>query len=508
MKRFPITPKMNGLAPKLKLKPALAPSLKPEPKIIAPATEDKFSEISKEVTADTTREIGIEVPKFYVFKKKLGEGGQGQVWLVEERTYHGNVISGSKKKAWKFIKDYGHIDELIREAEAATGFGHENVGDVDPLMFVPFSMFPLKIQDSIRNSSKKELNWDKIDIPVLSMKYIDGFQFGQMQVSDLGGWFTRLKNWRGGQREKWRLMPMHTLGFIISRALRGLEYINSRDKIHRDIKPGNILINSQGVVKLTDFALMDFEKSLGSEKYICGTVAYMSPEQMRGEKLDKTTDVYSLGMVAYEGMTGGLPHYDMTPNARNMDLQAMVNAFYSNARNGYPDFHRKIKDISRNFPITVDGKTMPYGEWFTEEFCNLVDAMLEFNPEHRPTPAEAVNKLEGIIYRGLAVPGPTNPALANLGLLYQYDKLTAGDMKPAIRSLLHLCRDPEKTKKALDAGEPLAREDYPQITRPCTPRAVQSDNPKETYSAVKLMRQRTETAHTQKYGEIRAGVAE
>lgn len=89
-----------------------------------------------------------------------------------------------------------------------------------------------------------------------------------------------------------------------------LAYAHAQDIIHRDIKPANIMVNQRGKVKLTDFGLAAAlgETSLTSAGQVIGTPEYMSPEQARGLKLDGRSDLYSLGIVMYEMLTGRTPY--------------------------------------------------------------------------------------------------------------------------------------------------------------------------------------------------------
>ncbi len=95
---------------------------------------------------------------------------------------------------------------------------------------------------------------------------------------------------------------------IIIQIADALEYIHRYSIIHRDVKPQNVLISGDKV-KLTDFsiALLNPALSRKAKEFGSGTPTYMSPEQIKGQILDKTTDIYSLGVTAYEMLTGLIP---------------------------------------------------------------------------------------------------------------------------------------------------------------------------------------------------------
>src|SRR5215216_3048420 len=105
---------------------------------------------------------------------------------------------------------------------------------------------------------------------------------------------------------------------IISQMGDALSYAHGRGMIHRDIKPSNILIDERGNCLLTDFGLarmVDTGEKLTTSGAIMGTPAYMSPEQGTGSGVDPRSDIYSLGIILYEMVTGRVPYTAETPIA-------------------------------------------------------------------------------------------------------------------------------------------------------------------------------------------------
>lgn len=91
------------------------------------------------------------------------------------------------------------------------------------------------------------------------------------------------------------------------RLAEALSYAHSREVVHRDIKPDNVMVNETGLVKILDFGLARKGSTSGSDNFVVGTPSYMAPEQARGEVVDERADVYSLGAVLYHALTGRAP---------------------------------------------------------------------------------------------------------------------------------------------------------------------------------------------------------
>jgi serine/threonine-protein kinase len=97
---------------------------------------------------------------------------------------------------------------------------------------------------------------------------------------------------------------------IVTQACQGLDYAHRNGVVHRDVKPGNLLVSDSGVVKLADFGIARAadQSSITQVGSVLGTAAYLAPEQARGEEAGPAADLYSLGVVAYQLLSGRLPY--------------------------------------------------------------------------------------------------------------------------------------------------------------------------------------------------------
>jgi len=104
------------------------------------------------------------------------------------------------------------------------------------------------------------------------------------------------------------LLPVETVVRLVYQAAKGLDYAHRRGVIHRDIKPGNIMLTPENIAKIGDFGIAQYALSDATQVMgVLGSPRYMSPEQAREEELTRHTDLYSLGVVAYELLTGHPP---------------------------------------------------------------------------------------------------------------------------------------------------------------------------------------------------------
>ncbi|MHB1837080.1 MAG: protein kinase domain-containing protein, partial [Solirubrobacteraceae bacterium] len=105
-------------------------------------------------------------------------------------------------------------------------------------------------------------------------------------------------------------LPVSRAVEIVTQACRGLDYAHRNGVVHRDVKPGNLLVSDSGVVKLADFGIARAtdQSSITQVGSVLGTAAYLSPEQARGDEAGPAADLYSLGVVTYQLISGRLPY--------------------------------------------------------------------------------------------------------------------------------------------------------------------------------------------------------
>ncbi len=163
---------------------------------------------------------------------------------------------------------------------------------------------------------------------------------------------------------------------LLSQTARGLSAAHEAGVVHRDVKPGNILIDHHGVVKLTDFgvSLAANQVPMTATGMVMGTAQYLSPEQAIGQAATGASDVYALGIVAYESVVGRRPFTGRTP----------VDIAVAHVNEPVPDL-----------PAHVD-----------EELAALIMAMLEKDPLLRPQPAHALARVLDTIHARLTAPPP------------------------------------------------------------------------------------------------------
>lgn len=206
----------------------------------------------------------------YEIIKKLGEGGMGVVYLAKDTKLDRNV-------ALKFLPAHSlsnqeDKDRFIREAKAAASLNHANIAHI------------YEINENTESDGSKQM--------FIAMEYIEGKTLEEILQAN------------GGTP-----LPIKIAIKYIIQIAEGMQTAHENGIVHRDIKTANIMVNEKDQIKIMDFGLA---KLTGGTKVTklgttMGTVAYMSPEQANGEKVDNRTDIWSLGVVMYEMICGQLP---------------------------------------------------------------------------------------------------------------------------------------------------------------------------------------------------------
>jgi serine/threonine-protein kinase len=207
----------------------------------------------------------------YHIVDRIAAGGMGEVFRARDAVLEREVAI--KVLHRQLAGDQGFVERFRREARAAANLSHPNIvavhdwGAVDGIYYM--------VMEYVRGQSAREvLNAEGVLAPA--------------QAADV-------------------LLP----------TLAALDHAHRQGIVHRDTKPENIMITREGIVKVADFGLARAyaDAQITEAGTVTGTVQYLAPEQLQGEPADPRTDLYALGVVAYELLTGRLPFTGETPMA-------------------------------------------------------------------------------------------------------------------------------------------------------------------------------------------------
>ena len=345
--------------------------------------------------ADLVEDMTFDSSSRYRLIRRLGEGGMGEVWLANRTSAGGH----SQLVAIKFIRNTESGRALVEEALRISRLSHDNI--------VPFV-------DSGRDCGGRFF---------VAMTYVDGIDLNEFRH------LVGITSERAYAREVSVRIPEILTGFVMFMVLRALDYAHSFNfgdgiigLVHRDVSPGNILINeSIGFVKLTDFgvaiASSEMSQPETSQSGIAGTIPYMAPEILNGEKVDARADIYALGLVAYELLTGFNPN--IHHKAMGSVLGSITEVMLSLDRPIRPP-HEVIKGIDL-------------------EMSQIVVKMLSSDPCERFPSAEAVvSELNPYLYsRGVG------PSTSSVAAYLEFMRRTDVEPNLSIRRALSFLMEPD-----------------------------------------------------------------
>jgi eukaryotic-like serine/threonine-protein kinase len=205
---------------------------------------------------------GTLVDERYKLDRKIGTGGMADVWLAEDTELDRKVAI--KILHDRFAQDKEFVERFRREAQSAAGLQHPNVisifdrGEIDGTYFI-------------------------------AMEYVEGPQLKELV--------------KGG-------MGIKDAVDFVRQILSAARFAHRKGIVHRDLKPQNVLIDDEGRARVADFGIARGESSdITGTGSVMGTAQYLSPEQAQGKETTPRSDIYSIGVILYEALTGRVPFH-------------------------------------------------------------------------------------------------------------------------------------------------------------------------------------------------------
>ncbi|PNV78671.1 MAG: protein kinase [Dictyoglomus turgidum] len=270
---------------------------------------------------------GVVIKRRYKILKKLGSGGMASVYLALDRKTEKEVAI--KILHPQYAEDKEVLERFYREIEICKVLDHPYI---------------VKILDHGKEN----------DYVFMVMEFVNGKDLKKII-------------------EESKRIPVSMAVEIVKKVAEALSYANSKNIVHRDIKPQNIMITKDGKVKLMDFGIARIGglSTLTQTGMFMGTPQYASPEQLEGKKVDVRSDIFSLGIVFYEMLTGILPYSEETtislmlkryqedlPDVRtiNPEVPEGIAKIIEKMTARFPEFRYQtleelLEDLKRGYPL-------------------------------------------------------------------------------------------------------------------------------------------------------------
>ncbi len=209
----------------------------------------------------------------YQLRDLLGEGGMASVYLAYDSALDRQVAI--KTLHTELGREQSFRERFRREAQAVAKLSHTNIV-------------------SVFDTGEDTL--DGAVMPYIVMEYVEGQPLGSVLAADV---------------QQYGAMPADKALKVTADVLAALEVSHEMGLVHRDIKPGNVMTTKRGVVKVMDFgiarAMQSGVTSMTQTGMVVGTPQYLSPEQALGRAVDARSDLYSVGIMLFQLLTGRLP---------------------------------------------------------------------------------------------------------------------------------------------------------------------------------------------------------
>ena len=255
----------------------------------------------------------------YLIEKQIGKGSAANIYLAKQD------FLGRRLVVKELLPQYAFNEKIIsrfkREAKVVSQLSHDAI---------------VHIYDY----------WVRSHSYYIAMEYIKGQTLRDILITA-------------------RYLPVHIATMILYQVCRGLQHAHSFGVVHRDLKPANIIISNTGQVKILDFGIAHFQydENLTSFGAVIGTYNYMSPEQALGKKVTPASDIFSLGILFYEMLTGLKP---FAKDEKEEILEKIIHRSYRPPEKINPAISTKFSRIirkclrkraSRRFQETEEIKT-------------------------------------------------------------------------------------------------------------------------------------------------------
>jgi|GEM_PF-1024351 len=274
----------------------------------------------------------------YIILSVLGRGGMGTVYLSKDVQL--DVIVAIKLLPQEILSDLRAVEWMKEETRLARDLRHDNIAAVY----------------NFETDTAKQAAF-------IVMEFINGV--------DLHNLLARTARNR---------LSAEIVAHILKGCAKALDYAHSKRVIHRDVKPKNIMVRKDGIVKVTDFGIakrLRDTMSKISQTVVAGTPAYMAPEQLEGKSVDHRADIYSLGATVYELLVGEPPFCGSSVELMYQILNVPVPPIKSDVFGGDEEKARRATEVLKKCLAKHPEERYATAEDFFNAFCNATSVQTE-----------------------------------------------------------------------------------------------------------------------------------